>query len=99
MSEIVETLQAENAALRAEVAELMDALAETVAENEEMGRVFDADDQLKAAMAEVTRQRALAENAERTLNARTAEFNQRANDLAYWKKRAGRAEQALSRGN
>jgi hypothetical protein len=45
--------------------------AETLADNERMGRVIDADDKLKAAMDEVKRLSAVAE---RTLRAKSGEF-------------------------
>ena len=92
----MDELLAESAALREENANLKAALAETLAENEDMGRVFDADDQVKAALAEAARHNALAENAERTLAARSHEFNERARNVVYWKNRAEKAEKLLS---
>lgn len=91
----LEELLAENAALREELDDLKQDLAETLADNEMMARVFESDDQVKASMIEVARYRALAENAERTLDARTHEFNERARNVAYWKKRAEKAEKLL----
>lgn len=84
-------------ALREQVAELKASLAESVADNAMMGRVFDADDKLGAAMAEAGRQRALAENAERTLAARSGEFIERARAVVYWKNRAAKAEKELAK--
>jgi hypothetical protein len=83
--------------LREKVAELSDLLQSTLADNEMMGRVFDADDQIKAAMAEATRQRAIAENAERTLIAKNGEFVERARAVTYWQNRATKAEKALEK--
>jgi regulator of replication initiation timing len=97
-------LQAENTALRtqvadlqAQVADLKHDVAELLEENEEMGRVFEADDQVKAALAEAARHKALAENAERTLAARSNEFNERARNVTYWKNRAEKAEKMLGK--
>jgi hypothetical protein len=82
LTEIIETLQA--------------SLKETLTDNEMMGRVFDADDRLKAAMDEAKRQRAIAENAERTLAAKSSEFIERARAVTYWKNRAEKAEKKLA---
>lgn len=81
--------------LRAENADLRALMKETLADNEMIGRVFDADDRLKAAMDEAKRQRAIAENAERTLAAKNGEFLERARAVTYWKNRAEKAEKAL----
>lgn len=90
-------------ALREQIEELSESLASTLADNEVMGRVFDADNKLAAAMAEVARHRAIAENAERTLAAKNGEFVERARAVTYWKgqaekekKRADRAEKELA---
>jgi hypothetical protein len=93
----VDEMVAEVTALRQKVADLEAVLAETLAENEQMGRVFDSNDQIKASMDEMARFKALAENAERTLAARSQEFNERARDVAYWKKRAEKAEKQLAK--
>lgn len=82
LSEFIETLQASH--------------KETLADNEMMGRVFDADDRLKAAMDEAARQKAIAENAERTLTAKSGEFIERARAVTYWKGRAEKAEKKLA---
>jgi hypothetical protein len=77
--------------------EILAGYKETLADNEMMGRVFDANDQIKVAMAEVVRHRALAENTERAIAARTGEFIARAKQVTYWKNRAKKAEKALSK--
>ena len=82
LSEFIETLQ--------------DQLKHTLSDNEMMGRVFDADDRLKAAMDEAARQKAIAENAERTLAAKSGEFVERARAVTYWKNRAEKAEKRLA---
>lgn len=84
-------------ALREQLAEVSDALKDTLADNEMMGRVFDADDQLKAAMDEAKRQKAIADNAERTLAAKTGEFVARAAQVTHWMNRAQKAEKALAK--
>lgn len=82
--------------LRDQVAELADSLKSTLADNEMMGRVFDADDRLKAAVDEAARQKAIADNAERTLIAKSGEFVERARAVTYWKNRAEKAEKRLA---
>lgn len=83
--------------------ELKAALAETLADNEKMGRIFDADDRLKAAMDEVKRQAAIAESAERSRDARAGEYSAMVKSVKHWqneaakeKKRADRAERELA---
>lgn len=93
----VDEMVAEIAALREQLADRNADLAETLAENEQMARVFEANDQIKASMAEVARFKALSENAERTLAARSQEFNERARNVLYWKNRAEKAEKLLSK--
>lgn len=83
--------------LRGQIAELSEHLRTTLADNEMMGRVFDADDRIKAAMDEAARQRAIAENAERTLAAKSGEFVERARAVTHWKNRAEKAEKALAK--
>lgn len=83
--------------LREKLEELSASLKETLADNEMMGRVFDADDRLKAAMDEAARQKAIATNAERTLAAKSGEFVERARAVTHWKNRAEKAEKALAR--
>lgn len=77
------------------VQELQSSLKETLADNEMMGRVFDADDKLKAAMDEAKRQKAIADNAERKFNAQQGKVQALAEQVTYWKNRAERAERAL----
>jgi hypothetical protein len=88
-------LREENVALRAELDDLKASFAETLADNEMMGRVFDADDQIKAAMEEARRQKAIAENAERTLASKNGEFVARAAQVTHWMNRAKKSEKAL----
>jgi hypothetical protein len=88
----LDALRAENAALRAELDDVKTSFAETLADNENMGRVIDADDQLKAAMDEIKRLGAVAESAERTLRAKSGEFAEAIRTAKYWKNRAEKAE-------
>lgn len=81
--------------LRDRYEEMAESFKATQAENEMMGRAFDADDKLKAAMDEAARQKAIAESAERTLAAKNGEFVARAEAVTYWKNRAEKAEKAL----
>lgn len=64
-------------------------LGETLAENEQMSRAFEADDQIKAALAKAARYKALA--------ARSQEFNERAYNVVYLKNRAEKAEKQLAK--
>ena len=81
--------------LQQQIEELQAALKEAISDNEMMGRVFDADDKLKAAMDEAKRQKAIAASAERTLATKNAEFIARAQQVKYWQNRAEKAEKAL----
>jgi hypothetical protein len=83
--------------LTEQLIELSESLKSTLADNEMMGRVFDADDRLKAAMDEAKRQKAIADNAERTLAAKKGEYIARAEQVTYWKNRAEKAEKALAK--
>lgn len=82
-------------ALREQLAEVSDALKSTLADNEMMGRVFDADDRVKASMNEAIRQKAIADNAERTLAAKNGEYIERARAVTHWMNRAQKAEKKL----
>lgn len=90
-------LLAENAELAEELADLKATLADTLADNEMMGRVFDADDQVKASMEEALRYRAVAEQANRALAGRSQEFTERARLVVHWKNRAEKAEKQLAK--
>lgn len=83
--------------LREQLEDLRASMKETLADNEMMGRVFDADDRIKAAMDEAKRQKAIAENAERTLAAKNGEYVERARAVTHWKNRAEKAEKALAK--
>ena len=83
--------------------ELIRNFEETLAANEMMSRVFDADDRLKAAMDEAARQRAIAESAEQSVAQKSSEYKARADAVTYWqgqakkeKARADRAEKELA---
>jgi hypothetical protein len=84
-------------ALREELDELTASMKAALADNDMMGRVFDAEDRLKAAMDEAKRQKAIAENAVRTLAAKNGEYVARAKQITYWKNRAEKAEKALEK--
>lgn len=86
----------ENAASCEEVVDPKAELAELPAENEQMGSVFQVDDGIKAELAEVTRIKMLAENAERTPANRSLEFDECARNLTYWRNRAEKAETLLA---
>ena len=96
-SDELQRLREENAELRERLAELQESLKSTLAENEAMGRAFDADDHLKGAMAEVMRQKAAADSAEQRFNAQMGEIQARIKQVVYWKNRAEKAEKALGK--
>lgn len=89
----------EVAALREQLAEVSEALRHTLSDNEMMGRVFDADDRVAASMKEAERQKAIADNAERTLAAKNGEYIERARAVTHWKNRAEKAEKELAKIN
>jgi hypothetical protein len=95
--ELAQASNGELQALRDKVEELAEALKSTLADNEMMGRVFDADDQLKAAMDEAKRQKAIAENAERTLASKSGEYVARVAQVTHWMNRAQKAEKTLAK--
>lgn len=84
-------------ALREQLAEIAENMKSTLADNEMMGRVFDADDRIRASMTEAIRQKAIADNAERTLAAKNGEFIERARAVTHWMNRAQKAEKALAK--
>lgn len=97
----------EVASLKAELADaldsveqfenLQDSAARLLADNEMMARVFEANDHVKAALAEVARYRAVTEESKRELAARANEYNERARLVSYWKKRAEKSEKQLAK--
>lgn len=95
--ETVEASSGELAALHEQLDELRASMKETLADNEMMGRAFDADDRVKAAMDEAKRQKAIAENAERTLAAKNGEYIERARAVTHWQSRALKAEKELAK--
>lgn len=94
---VVDVTTDELEALREQIIELQANLKETLSDNEMMGRVFDADDRIQAAMNEAKRQKAIADNAERTLAAKNGEYVERARAVTMWKGRAERAEKELAK--
>ena len=70
-------------------------LKATLAENESMSKVFDADDKVSAAMAEVTRLVALNAVLESRIVGLTNEKNEAIKFLKNWQRRAQKAEAAL----
>lgn len=95
--DVLAKLRAEITALRGELDDMKASFADTLADNEVMGRAFDADDRVKASMDEARLQKALADNAECTLATRSQEFIERARDVVYWKNRAAKAEKLLGK--
>lgn len=84
--------------------EMVRNLEQTIADNAEMGRVFDADDKLRAAMEEIKRHKASAESAKQSLDSKMGENNELIRtvkslrrQLDSEKKRADQAEQQLAR--
>ena len=93
----LQRLREETAELREHLAELQEGLKSTLAENEAMGRAFDADDRLKAAMAEAMRQKAIADSAEQRLNAQMGEMLARTRQVTYWKNQAEKLAKQLAK--
>jgi ParB-like chromosome segregation protein Spo0J len=85
--------------LLAEKDEQIDTLAaslkEAIADNECMGKVFDADDRLAATTAEISRLNALVQVIESRFTAQTNELNEAKRLAQQWRRRAERAEAAL----
>ena len=76
---------------------------QTLADNAEMGRVFDADDRLQAALEEIKRHKASAASAKQSLDSKmgeTAELirtvKRLTRDVERERKRADAAEQLLA---
>jgi hypothetical protein len=83
-------------ALRKQVAELSEALKISLAENEMMRLVIDADDKTKAAMDEAKRQAAIAGSAKCRLSVQSAELLKCTLTVKQWKIRAKKAETSLA---
>lgn len=71
--------------------------AETLADNDAMGRVFDSDEHLKAATDEVKRQTTIAASAENRMHAKMGECAEAIKLVKYWKNRAEKAEKLLGK--
>lgn len=71
----------ELAELRKVVATLQAALKDAISDNEMMGRAFDADDKIKAAMDEARRQKASADSAGNKYNAQQGKVVAMANQV------------------
>lgn len=84
-------------ALRDQLVEVSDSLKSTLADNEMMGRVFDADDKIKASMDEATRQRAIANCAETQYNGQQGKVVALTKQVTHWMTRAQKAEKALAK--
>lgn len=89
--------------LREQVAELAADLEKMIADNVEMGRVFEADDRLQAAMSEIARHKAAAASAKQSLDSKMGENNELIRtvkslrgQLEREKKRADDAERQLA---
>ena len=76
--------------------ELAESLKATVADNEAMAKVFEADDKLAAAMAENDRLRSQVAGLRERVNGLMNEKNEATRLVKYWKGRAERAEKAAA---
>lgn len=92
----VERLRAENAELREHLDELASNLEEAIGENETLHRITDADDQVKAALAEVRRVAEHNRILEERIRGLTGEKAEMVRLLKSWKRRAERAEAQLA---
>ena len=84
-------------ALREQLSEIADNMKSTLADNEMMGRVFDADDRIKASMDEATRQSAIAECSDRQYNAQQGKLVALTKQVTHWMSRAQKAEKELEK--
>jgi hypothetical protein len=85
----VEALDAgELADLREQLAELQSSHAETIADNESMGKVFDSNDQLAAAMAEVKALRERVRQLDERIRGLMTEKNEAIRAAKMWKRKA-----------
>lgn len=91
-----ERLRAENAELREHLDELASNLEEAIDENETLHRITDADDQVKAALAEVRRVHEHNRILEERIRGLTGEKAEMVRLLKSWKRRAERAEAQLA---
>lgn len=91
-----ERLRAENAELREHLDELASNLEEAIGENETLHRITDADDQVKAALAEVRRVHEHNRILEERIRGLTGEKAEMVRLLKSWKRRAERAEAQLA---
>lgn len=82
-------------ALREQLAEVSDSLKSTLADNEMMGRVFDADDRIAASMAEATRQAAIADVSDTQYNGQQGKLVALTKQVEHWMRRAQKAEKEL----
>lgn len=85
---------AEVDSLREQIAELTTNLKETLADNESMARVFEADDKVKAALAEAKRYRELNRILEERIAGLMNEKNAAIRSAKSWQRKAEAAERA-----
>ena len=83
--------------LRDRCDQLAEALKETIADNESMGRIFEADDKILAALAEASRFREQNRVLESRINSLLSEKNEAVRAVISWKRRAEKAEAQLAR--
>lgn len=84
------------AALAEQVAELSQNLTETVADNEAMGKVFDADEKLAEALAQNKKLRLEVAGLRERINGLMGEKNESIRLVKHWKRRAEAAERAAA---
>lgn len=92
-----ESGQSELEVLQERYNDMAASLKEAIADNESMGKVFDADDKLAAATAEITRLNAQIQVLESRFNGKTNELNEAKHLAKHWKRRSENAEAALSK--
>jgi hypothetical protein len=88
----LEAARVENIDLRDRLNELADNLVDTVAENESMTRVFNAEDKIGAALVEAKRFREQVRILNERVNGLMNEKNEYIRLVKYWKRRAEKAE-------
>jgi hypothetical protein len=97
-SDELATLREENAALREELDSLKASFDDTLADNQMMGKVFDADDRMAAAIDEIKRMNVAVKSAEHTLMVKSDQCAEAIRLLNQCEHRAKCAGRDLAKG-
>jgi hypothetical protein len=83
-------LETQAAELKEQLAELASNLEETLADNESMTRVFEADDRVTAALAEAKKSREIVRQLDERIRGLMNERNEAIRSAKYWRRQAGK---------